>query len=308
MQLDKRRKGDLALLSVIFIWGINFAVLKAALGAMHPHVVNLFRFSISTVVLGALYLTSDRPAHHGLFTPLREYGRQIIALGLLGYLFYQLCFIIGMDHTTAGSAALIMASAPLWTATIGYLFGFERLTRRAWGGLVLTLVGTLVIVLGGAKKIDFGNDTFFGNVMMTCAAVLWGGYTAFNRPVSRHVSPTAIAFFGVLTALPFLTAIGLPYLPSVAWQHVDAWVWFAILFSGALSTGLAFVIWNTAIKSTGPSQTAVFGNLVPVVAVVSGAVLLGEAITAVQVAGGTLIIGGVFLTRSTRTLPSKKEV
>ena len=183
---------------------------------------------------------------------------------------------------------------------LGHLFGFERITGGAWLGLVITFVGAGIIVVGGAKVIDFSNATFLGNVLMLGAALLWGAYTAFSKPLSHHVRPSGIAFFGLLVALPFLIGLGVNDLDQVIWREVGLWVWGALLFSGGLSTGLAVAIWNTAVKQVGPSQTAVYGNLVPVVALLSGMVFLHEPVTAAQLGGGALILFGLFLMRRAR--------
>lgn len=286
---------DAALLLVVLIWGVNFPVLKAALGAIHPHVINVFRFIISAGTLGALYAAQRDTWDAGFFVPLRTHARQIVTLGLLGYVAYQISFIIGIDHTAAGSAALIMASAPLWTAILSRVAGYERLGYVAWLGLLISLVGTGLVIAAGADATLSGS--LFGNLLMLLAAMLWGAYTAFNKTVVHDVSPTGATFFGILVALPFLAAIGLPYIDTVDWSAVDRWVWGAIVFSGGLSTGIAFAIWNTAVKAVGASNTAVYSNLVPLVALLGGVVVLDESITWPQMVGGGLIIGGLFVMR-----------
>jgi len=294
------RKNDLALLFTILVWGFNFPVIKATLAVMHPHAMNVFRLSVSALALGILHYARQRHREETFFAPLRTHGWQIIGLGLLGYLCYQFCFIVGVNNTTAGSAALIMASSPLWTAVFGHVFRFDVLRRTAWVGLLITLAGAAVIVGGGARAIDFGDASFFGNLLMLAGAVFWGAYTAFSKPLSRHITPLGITFLGLLFALPFLYALGLPYMSTIQWGNVDGWVWSAILFSGGLSTGIAIVLWNQAVKHVGPALTAVFGNLVPVVALFSGMWLLDETVTPVQLAGGALILGGLFVIRRTR--------
>lgn len=293
-------KHDLALLFVVVVWGVNFPVLKAALAVMHPHVINIFRFTVSATALGGLYLFQQhRASGASFFAPLRTHLWKIVALGLLGYVIYQLCFIIGVNHTTAGSAALIMAGSPLWTALISRIAGYERLERRAWSGLIVSLVGTLMVVWAGATNVQLAG-ALYGNLVMLAASILWGTYTAFNKSVVHDVSPTGATFMGILVALPFLIGIGIPYLHTVEWSKVTLWVWGAILFSGGLSTGLAFAIWNTAVRNVGASNTAAYSNLVPFVALLGGVLFLDEAVTWVQLSGGVLIVGGLVIMRRAR--------
>jgi len=298
-------KNDIALVAVVLIWGVNFAVLKAALVELHPHVLNVLRFAISALVLGWLFAHRVEYDLQAFLQPMRKRLWTIVGLGLLGYLFYQLFFIIGVANTTAGSAALIMAGAPLWTALFGHVFGFDRMVMAGWLGLSLTLIGTAVIVFGGTDEVAFGSDVFLGNTLMVIAAMLWGAYTAFNKPATASADPIGLTFWSVIVAFPFLVAIGLPYAADGAWLTLEAWVWAAILFSGGLSTGIAFAIWNTAVRNVGPSQTAIYGNLVPVVALLSGYLMLGERVWPLQLVGGGLIIGGLVLTRWVRRRPDE---
>ncbi len=296
-------KHDAALLFVVVVWGVNFPVLKAALGVMHPHVINIFRFAVSAAALGGLYIARRRHSdERDFFDPIRRHPFTIVGLGLLGFVLYQLCFIIGVNNTTAGSAALIMAAAPLWTALISRIAGYERLGRASWLGLAVSLIGTMAVVWAGAQDVTLGGS-LYGNLIMLLGAVLWGAYTAFNKSIVHDVSPTGATFFGIMVALPFLIGIGIPYLDTVEWARVTAWVWVAIVFSGGLSTGIAFAIWNTAVKNVGASNTAVYSNLVPFVALLGGVLFLNEAVTLIQLIGGVLIVGGLLLMRRDRRQP-----
>lgn len=300
MPRSSETKSDLALLFTVLVWGFNFPILKAALAVMPPHAMNVFRLSVSALALGGLYVAQQRKAGASFFAPFRTHGWPIFGMGLLGFLLYQYCFIVGIDKTTAGSAALIMASSPLWTAVFGHVFRFDFLRPAAWLGLLTTLMGAVIIVLGSAEEIDFSNAAFLGNVIIVAAAVFWGAYTAFNKPLSRHVTPVSISFLGLLVALPFLYALGLPYFDDVVWDGITVWIWLAIIFSGGLSTGIAVALWNTAVKQVGPSNTAAYGNLVPLIALFSSAVFLGERIALAQLAGGAFILGGLVIMRRHR--------
>lgn len=297
---DWRAEG--ALLFTIVVWGLNFPVVKAVLEIMHPHVLNAFRFVVSAIVLGGAYVHHRRRHDLPLWQPLKEHTLQIAALGILGFVFYQFSFIIGLNFTTAGNAALIMASSPLWTAFIGRAFRTEHLQGASWFALSITLLGTCVVVLGGADKVDFGSETFVGNLIMLLAAVFWGAYTAFSKPALYYLSPTGLTFLSLLFALPFLFGIAIPYYAETDWSQIRLLHWGAILFSGGLSTGLAITIWNNAVSTVGASDTAVYGNLVPIFALCFSYVLLGENIYFAQLVGGALVIGGLLVMRRARSL------
>ena len=292
---------DAALLLVVLIWGLNFPVIKVPLAAMHPFTVNLFRFSVSVAVLGVLWAMEARRRGRAFLEPVRQMPRVVVGLGLVGHVGYQVLFILGIARTTAGSAALIIASSPVWTALVGHVLGIDRMARQAWLGLLLSTLGVAVVVLAGEGEIDFSGDVFLGNVLMLVGAVLWALYTVFSRPaLARGAAPLGLAFFSVLVAFPVLAALGLANVEATAWAEVDGWTWAALAFSGGLSTGLAYYLWNLAVRRVGPSQTAAFSNLVPFVALAAAYVLLDEPIRLPQVLGGVLIVGGLVVMRRGR--------
>ena len=101
----------------------------------------------------------------------------------------------------------------------------------------------------------------------------------------------------MLAALPILGGLGVFTLSETLWASVSAKTWLALLFSGGLSTGLAYALWNISVRRLGPSQTAAFSNLVPFVALVATYFLLGEPITLIQIGGGVMIVGGLVILR-----------
>jgi drug/metabolite transporter (DMT)-like permease len=289
---------DASLLSAVIIWGLNFPILKAALSVMHPHLVNVFRFTISVIVLGTIYAIMQRSSGHAFLAPVRRHPWKIAGLGLLGFVFYQFFFIVGVSKTAAGTAALIMAGAPMFTAIAGSTLRTEYLRPIAWIGLIVSLLGTAVVVLGAGTSLAPG--TLSGNLLMVCAALFWGLYTALSRPVLSEVSPIGLSFFGLVAGLPILYAIGLPYFGSIDLTTVELKIWLAILFSGAFSTGIGVVIWNLGVKNVGASHTAAYNNLVPFVALLFSFLILAEPVTWLQVAGGIMIVGGLVLMRRVR--------
>ncbi|WP_420457610.1 EamA family transporter [Rubrivirga sp.] len=106
-----------------------------------------------------------------------------------------------------------------------------------------------------------------------------------------------LTFWGIVVSAPGLFLLAAPELPTVEWPAFGPVEVGAILFSGGLSTGLAYAIWNESVLQVGASRTAAFSNLVPVVGVVAGVVLRGETVTLLQVAGGALIVAGVVVVR-----------
>jgi drug/metabolite transporter (DMT)-like permease len=294
------RRAEIFLLLTVVIWGLNFPIIKIALGPMPPFVVNALRFALSVVVLGAMHAASTKD----FWRPLREHPVRIALLACLGFAGYQLFFILGVDRTTAGNAALIVSSVPVWIALGARVFGLERLPRRAMAGLALGFAGTAGVVAGGTGALTLAADAFVGNLLMLGGTFMWAAYTLLSRPLlDRGISGSGLAFFGLMLSLPVLWGLGAWEWHLVDWAGVDWRHWVALLFSGVLSTGAAYAWWNTAVRTLGPSQTAVWNYLTPVVALVTGVILLGEPVSLAQILGGACILVGVLLMRSARKSP-----
>jgi drug/metabolite transporter (DMT)-like permease len=296
---------DALLLLIATIWGLNFAIIKVALAVLHPFSVNIARFSIAALTLGAMLAWESRQERRslreGFLAPLRDHLGAVVTLGITGNILYQTCFILGVNLTAAGSAALIMASTPVWTALMARVGGQERLTAGAWAGLAVCLAGTIVVIVAGGKALDLSADKLAGNLLMLSAALFWALYTVLAKPMmARGASPTGLAFYAVVVALPGMYALHYFGPGPVGWGGFSLAVWGSLVFSGALSIGLAYGLWNVAVRQTGASYASAYGNLVPFVAIGAGALLLGEPVTAYQLLGGALIIGGLLLLRRAR--------
>ncbi|MEM1055842.1 MAG: DMT family transporter [Bacteroidota bacterium] len=290
-------KADAGLFAVVLVWGLNFAIIKVPLDVMDPFTVNLFRFAVALAVLAVLHAWLAPQRGERFTEAVRLAPGAVIGLGLVAHVVYQTSFILGIDRLTAGMGALLMATAPLWTAVIGHASGVDRLKPSGWLGVGLGLLGAALVILGRptAGELD---GTAVGIAFMLAAAFGWALFTVLARPVlNRGVSPLGLTFWGLLFAFPILVAMGAPGLATMEWDRSGWQVWSALIYSGALSIGVAFVVWNLAVRRIGPSRTAIYSNLVPFAGVASGAVLLNEPIVPLQVAGGALVIAGLVVVR-----------
>lgn len=287
---------ELGLMAVVVIWGLNFALIKVPLEVAPPFVVNVLRFTVSVAVLGVLHVSQARQLGRSPFATFEIGGWRVVGISLLGVTIYQAGFILGVGRVTAGMAALLVASSPVWTALSSHALGIDRLRPLGWVGVALGIGGVALVTLG-RPEAHLGGDTL-GVALMLLASLAWGLYTTFSRPLlDRGASPLGLTFWSVLLSFPVLILLALPELAVTPWSRLGAAEWGAIVFSGGLSTGVAYGIWNSAIRAAGPSQTAAFSNLVPFVGLGAGALILHEPVRALQVAGGALIVAGVVVAR-----------
>jgi len=128
------------------------------------------------------------------------------------------------------------------------------------------------------------------------AAVCWAVYTSFGAPVLRRNSPLAVAAWAVMFGALFLAPFGIVAAASTDWRLVEPIAYGGWVYSGLIAAGIANVVMYDGIRVLGPARAVAFQFLVPLFAVLIGALVLAESIRPDQVAGGLIIVAGVLLT------------
>jgi drug/metabolite transporter (DMT)-like permease len=282
---------DLLLLLMSFIWGSNFTAIKYSLEDLQPLAFNGLRMSIAAILL----VISARLSGVDFSVPRRDLLK-LFGLGLLANTCYQGMFIIGMSHTRAGNAALIVSTTPLFTALYGWLRKYEYFTARGILGLVLAFGGIILIVLTSHKDISLG-ETLLGDSLLLAATICWSLHTVGSRSLVQTYGSTKSTAIMMATGTPTLLLICAPALYRQDWSRVRPIAWGGVVYSACFAIALAYVIWNHGVRRLGTTHTAVFGYVTPVVAMLVAWVALGETPGAGQIAGAFVIIFGLYLVR-----------
>lgn len=280
----------LALLLMVVVWAVNFSVAKLALATLSPLAFNALRFPLAAAVVW-LALRARGP----LPLPEPRHRLRILWLGLLGNLVYQQFFIFGLDLTLAGTASVLLAGTPIITAMLSALLGHERVGWRSWTGAAATIVG-IVLVVGTAGE----GGSVLGDVLMILASCAWAAYTVGARPLIEHYGPVPVTAWTLSIGTIGVVLVGIPDLLATDLTTVSAGAWLAVVYAGALSIGLAYLIWNYGVRHIGNTRTAVFSNLVPVVALAVAWVWLNEVPQPRQLLGAAVIIAGVSFVQARR--------
>lgn len=137
----------------------------------------------------------------------------------------------------------------------------------------------------------------FGVIVVFLGVLCWSGYSVGLKPLTQRIDPvqlSALTLVGGMIPLAFLTPWALPPIVS---SHASLTAWGCVLYSSVGSMAIAYLFWYRGIRVLGPTRASVYGNLQPIVAILTGWVALAEAPTIWQIAGTVAIIGGIFLTR-----------
>ncbi|NLU80359.1 DMT family transporter [Micromonospora sp. HNM0581] len=271
------------------IWGSSFLFIKVGVTELHPLHLTLYRVGFGALtLLGVLAVLRDRlprdPRVWGHLTVIAAFG-VALPFTLFGY---------GEQRVESMLAGIWNATTPLVVLPLAVLvFRTERLTARGALGLALGFTGVLV-VLGVWQGV--GGAHFVGQLMCFGAAACYGLAIPYQKKfvAGSTLSGLSLSAAQLVVAVGQLAIVspmvaGAPPLPTALSPRVLA----AVLVLGALGTGLAFVIHLRNIRIVGASTASTVTYLVPVFAVLIGAVVLDERLTWHQPAGALIVLLGV---------------
>ena len=282
---------DVTLLLVALIWGVNYTVVKFGTTLVDPLAYNGVRVALAAVLLSAIVALGREPL------PPTRIILALLALGVLGNGVYQVLFVEGIARTRASDAALFVAASPAFIAIIGQLRGVERIDRRAAVGIALSIGGIALVVLGTATGHE-GQASLLGDLLVLTGSLSWALYTVLLKPYTHDVSGIQLSAFTMVGgAIPLFT-VAWPAISSAAWRSVPSLGWVAVAYSGVFALVVAYYFWYRGVRVIGPTRTAMYSNLQPVIAVLVAWPMLGETPTVWQAVGAAGIIGGLLFTRT----------
>ena len=255
--------GHMAALFSVIVWGLTFVSTKALLEDFEPVEILVIRMTIGFLVLCVL---CPRLLH----VTDRRHELWFAGAGLCGICLYYLLENIALTYTMASNVGVIVAVAPFFTAILLRLIYGDGLGRGFVLGFVIAMAGICIIMFNGQElHVDPLGDT-----LAVMAALVW----AF--------------IYGILFILPAAAVLGFdPDLSVLA----DPVTLGHMLFLGVVASALCFASWGFATRRLGAVETSVYIYMIPVVTVVSSAILIGEDITPLAVVGTVMTLAGLII-------------
>jgi drug/metabolite transporter (DMT)-like permease len=226
---------------------------------------------------------------------------RIFWMGALGFAGAFVLGNWGVARSTATNAALLIIVEPVALMLLGPLLFGERLRRREKVGAALALAGSVVVVVNGIPGVSVALAPHWrGDLLLVASGVAYASYSIFGRPVlDRHPATVVTArsiMWGALVMAPFAAGEWIAGVrPTVTVTAVVGTLYLAVII-----TAFGYLVWNYALARVGAARAGIFVNVQPVVGAMLGVVFLGEALTPFTVAGGALIVAGLWMTVSAR--------
>ncbi|MEL6552232.1 MAG: DMT family transporter [Cyanobacteria bacterium J06621_11] len=276
-----------------FFWGSAFILMKIALPTFSPLVIVTGRMCVAALVLNLILRQQDKQWPTDIAIWL-----ECAALSLINNLVPFGLVVWGQQYINASLAAILIASAPVFTVVIASVIGKERLTWLRGSGVLLSFSGVVILigpqVLQGIDLKGLGELAMLGAALCYSLAGFWG--QRFRAVPAELVSAMTITM-GALIVLPILLITGDPW---AALGFVDGslinWPWAAMLSVvalGVFSTAIAYIVYFKLLAEVGVVNTSLVSFLVPLSALVMSLIFLREQLSLDAIAGMSLILAGL---------------
>lgn len=285
--------GVLAAIGAETIYGISFVFTKSAVGIVTPAALLAWRFLVAFVVLGALAAVGVVK-----LTLKRSHWPAMLALAACQPLAYYAAETLGVQLTTASESGLILAMIPVAAIVCAAVLLGRKPTRQQFVGVTLTLVGVVATVVAGGLRAEFNP---IGYLCLLGAVLSYALYTVLaDRDQATSSLDKTFAMIAVGAVVFTLVAVGEALsqgtLRELATLPVRQPVVLGSIAYLALGSSIAaFFLQAVAIERLGSTRFSTFIGLSTLTAIAAAALVLGERLSPLQLAGGGLILAGVYI-------------
>ncbi|MGZ8779329.1 MAG: DMT family transporter [Thermoanaerobaculia bacterium] len=275
----------LASLAIVF-WGVSFVATKAALAEIGPVTLIFLRFAIAAVVL--LAVVRELPPRHA--------WPSLALMGFVGVFIHQMLQSYALTMTSATSTGWLIGVTPIWSALLAAFVLRERFGFWKIVGLTGGFAGALLVVTKGDFSASvFGRPSTTGDLLILISTVNWAVYSILGHGTIRTLGPRratsgAMLFGTALLAPGFAVQKGWRQIPNLTLTG-----WSALLFLAICCSALGYLFWYGALERIEVSRVAALLYAEPLVTVTAAALLLGERVSGVVVAGGVLVLASVLI-------------
>ncbi len=273
------------------IGGSTYAVSVSALKSFSEKDLILLRMALCA----ALFIPLAWRGRRRLAGAARGDWARMIAVGLFGYALPMSLGTYGVKMSSATSAALLIGIEPVTIILLSALFLGEALTGLKILSLVFGLSGAMLIAFQGFPNLSGAfSDRLKGDLILAAHGCCWALYSVLGKSALKRVD--SLDFTAVTSIIGFLGVAfwAAPGAHPSAWAAAPTSAWLATTYLAVGGGFLAVILWNSALKKVEASKVAGFIFLQPVVGVLLGVGLQGDPLTHWSMAGGALVLGGMY--------------
>jgi drug/metabolite transporter (DMT)-like permease len=291
----------------LFLTGLAIALSGAILFSAKAIVAKLiYRYQVDAVTLIAFRMLFSLPFFAAVAvwkarteTPLLSGDRRrIIAMGLLGYYLSSFLDFLGLQYISVGLERLILFLTPSFVLLISVFFLKKKIGAFEWMALVTSYLGTILVFVHDVKA--GGGNVALGSALVLGGAVSYALYLLLSGELVQRVGTLRLVAYAMCVSS--IACIVQFFVLRPASMLIQPWPVYGLsLVNAAFCTVLPVILTMIAVSRIGPASTSQAGMVGPVSILFLGALILGEPITALQLAGTALVLSGIYLLSKKRT-------
>lgn len=283
---------------------------------MSPISFSVSRFAMGGVAMFVgLYLQyrSERSQNssHVPFIPKvkKKHWPRLLLVSFIGATLAPWLGIEGLALTHGARASLWLALGPAVSTGFGYLMSTERMGRFGYLGVLLAVIGTVILAWDGLRPEQ---GYWLGDLILIIALILTVIELHLIKPLAHEYGSVSVVALRTAIGGSLYLLIASPALVNVSWFSLGPWTWIAILAGGAIGVGIGQWVKVRALKKLGPTQVVLYGNMVPIAALLIAWLSIGENPSMLEIISAVFIIVGAVLiqvidTEAGATYPQQKE-
>ena len=291
--------------------GSYVALSKPLVAALPVFLLAWLRFGIGGL---AMLRWFKKPALEGRMSG--QTRRLLFLESFLGNFLFSICMLFGVSMTSAVAAGVIMAAIPAAVALLSWLFLRERVSARVWCAVACAVLGIALVSLSKSEllapvsigleadllpKTGWHASPWLGNLLLVGAVLCEAAYAVIGKKLTGVLSPKRITALINLWGFALVTPLGLWMAWGFDFAAVAPASWLLLLFYSLAASVWTVWLWMTGLKTIPANQAGVFTVMLPVSAAAVGVVVLGESLSATQLAAFAIALTGVLLA----TLPQR---
>lgn len=285
-------------------WAGNAVVGRATVNIIPPVALAAIRWSLAFLILLPFVWSTIRAE----MPVVRRHLRMLFVLSLTSVGAFNTLLYWSLLHTTAINATLMQSAGPLLIGLWSFVFFSEPLTRRQFGGILVSLVGIITIVSGGEASRLASLSLNIGDIAVLIAISIYAVYSALlrKRPPMTASSFAAVIFgMGALMLMPVAVA---EYLTGARIAPLGLGAIGALGYVTIFPSILAVLCYNRGVELIGANRSGPFLHLVPLFGAILAVIFLDERPGWHHAIGAVLVVGGVFIAGTSQSRSTKNRV
>lgn len=282
------------LLFFTFLWGANFILAEIALLEMSPISFSVSRFAMGGIAMFMVYYYQCQRAGSFKFFGIIEKKDwpRLVLISVIGATLAPWLGIEGLGLTHGARASLWLALGPALSSGLGYILSTEKMGKYGFAGVILAGVGTLILAIDGLQP---ENGYWFGDLLLFMALAFTVIELHLIKPLAHKYGSAFVVTIRTVIGGFFYLLIASPSLVEQAWFSLGLWTWIAIVAGGGIGVGLGQWVKVRALHTLGPTQVVLYGNMVPIAALLIAWLSIGENPTTLEIISAICIVGGAIL-------------